>query len=225
MARFDRSSPGRIVLALAAIASCGAAVPSRAADEPTLAGAAAYGDYTKSAPGVDAAHPARATCRRPMPRTSARNASKLVPRPTGAELHLPPGFAVAPLIAGFQGPRQMKLAPNGDIFLAESDAKRIRVIRAGADAAGECQRLRRTGSSTGPMASPSIRPAPSRASSMSRPRGRCCASPIMSAISRPRRKPEIDRAAMCRSGHHWTRDIVFSPDGKRLHARGRVGRQ
>ena len=132
MRRIDRLAVSRIALG---IAFCVLAPLAGAQDatKATLVGAAAYGDWTKSAPGVTRLiRPGDMPA--PYATQSARNVSKLVKRPDGAKLQLPPGFAVTALVAGLDGPRQMRLAPNGDIFLAESNAKRIRVIRAASGA-------------------------------------------------------------------------------------------
>ncbi len=40
-----------------------------------------------------------------------------------------PGFKVELYAAGLDNPRTLRTAPNGDIFLAESDPGRIRVFR------------------------------------------------------------------------------------------------
>jgi glucose/arabinose dehydrogenase len=52
---------------------------------------------------------------------------------------VPPGFTVRPFVTGLSNPRLMRVAPNGDIFIAETHADRVRVIRAadGADAPSE----------------------------------------------------------------------------------------
>src|SRR5713101_6424623 len=51
------------------------------------------------------------------------NPPKVIPKPEGAKLNLPPGFEVATFAeSGFTRPRWMALAPNGDVFLADSDA-------------------------------------------------------------------------------------------------------
>ena len=39
------------------------------------------------------------------------------------------GFSVSVFAQGFKQPREMKIAPNGDIFLAESGAGRVHVLR------------------------------------------------------------------------------------------------
>jgi len=51
------------------------------------------------------------------------NGPRVIPKPEGAKLNLPPGFEVATFAeGGFTRPRWMALAPNGDVFLADSDA-------------------------------------------------------------------------------------------------------
>jgi glucose/arabinose dehydrogenase len=63
----------------------------------------------------------------------------VVKQPANAALAVPPGFAVRLFAAGFENPRIIRVAPNGDIFIAETAAGRIRVLRAadGAEAPSE----------------------------------------------------------------------------------------
>ena len=56
-------------------------------------------------------------------------------RPANAQLKVPAGFEVKQFASGLAKPRLMRVAPNGDIFVAESDGGRIRVLRPGADQA------------------------------------------------------------------------------------------
>ena len=69
----------------------------------------------------------------PQPRleNEVNNGPKVTPRPEGAKLNLPPGFEVGTFAeGGFQRPRWMALAPNGDVFLADSSAAgKIIVLR------------------------------------------------------------------------------------------------
>ena len=60
---------------------------------------------------------------------SAENAAKLVARPDNVWPAAPAGFKVELYGSGFESPRTLRTAPNGDIFLAESDPGRIRVFR------------------------------------------------------------------------------------------------
>src|SRR5215510_5793933 len=60
-----------------------------------------------------------------------RKPTRVVPMPTGAQLKVPPGFAVNVFADNLQFPRFMALAPNGDVFLAEPQrgAAKITVLR------------------------------------------------------------------------------------------------
>ncbi len=60
---------------------------------------------------------------------SAHNSSHVIRRPAGAQLRVPPGFKVEEYATGFNDPRFLLTAPNGDIFVTESDANTIKVIR------------------------------------------------------------------------------------------------
>lgn len=69
----------------------------------------------------------------PFATPSSANRSKVVSKPPGAKLSVPAGFQVAVFATGLQAPRTMRVAPNGDIFVAETGAGRVKVIRALAD--------------------------------------------------------------------------------------------
>ncbi|MEA3107735.1 MAG: hypothetical protein QOI88_2340, partial [Gammaproteobacteria bacterium] len=61
--------------------------------------------------------------------------ARVVPRPPDAALKVPAGFEVRQFAAGLNGPRNIRVAPNGDIYVAETGAGRIRVLRPGPDGA------------------------------------------------------------------------------------------
>jgi glucose/arabinose dehydrogenase len=65
----------------------------------------------------------------PMPETSVGNAPENVPRPQGAWPKVPAGFKAQLYASGLRTPRIIHTAPNGDVFVAESDGGRIRVFR------------------------------------------------------------------------------------------------
>src|SRR5215831_15261679 len=56
------------------------------------------------------------------------SASKLVSRPPGTMPKAPDGFQVSVYAEGFNYPRKLQTAPNGDIFLAESRLGEIKVL-------------------------------------------------------------------------------------------------
>jgi glucose/arabinose dehydrogenase len=59
------------------------------------------------------------------------NTSNVIPRPPGAHLEVPKGFAVAPYVTGIKDPRFMALAPNGDVFLADPYEDTVYILRGG----------------------------------------------------------------------------------------------
>jgi glucose/arabinose dehydrogenase len=65
----------------------------------------------------------------PYASRSSSNGPKMVARPENIWPVALPGFKVELYAAGLDNPRTMRTAPNGDIFLAESDAGRIRIFR------------------------------------------------------------------------------------------------
>src|SRR5215813_12273031 len=62
--------------------------------------------------------------------TGPRNQSKVIPRPEGAELTLPPGFQISVYAEGdLQQPRGLLQVPNGDVLVSESQPNRITILR------------------------------------------------------------------------------------------------
>jgi len=104
------------------------AAPAFAQPAP-LVGAAAFGDWRADRPGVS-----RLIRPDDLPKPgatpSAANVSHVVPRPSSALPQVPAGFKIALFAEGLNGPRQLRVAPNGDIFIAETRAGRLRVLRA-----------------------------------------------------------------------------------------------
>jgi glucose/arabinose dehydrogenase len=58
-----------------------------------------------------------------------RKITRSVPMPDGHQLTLPAGFNIRPFAEKLEHPRWLALAPNGDIFVAESGANKITVLR------------------------------------------------------------------------------------------------
>ncbi len=77
----------------------------------------------------------------PFKTASSGNGPQVVAQPTNAVLSVPAGFNVRLFAAGLSNPRLLRVAPNGDIFVAETGRNRIRVLRAadGAEAPSENQ--------------------------------------------------------------------------------------
>ena len=78
-------------------------------------------DWRNDAPGV--AHRIDvATLPAPFATKSAADFPRIVAKPDDAELKLPPGFKIEVFTRDVEKPRTMRVAPNGDIFLAETQS-------------------------------------------------------------------------------------------------------
>ena len=60
---------------------------------------------------------------------SAVNPPEMSPRPADAIPKAPQGFTVNMYVSGLDEPREMRVAPNGDVFLAESSKGEIKIYR------------------------------------------------------------------------------------------------
>jgi hypothetical protein len=98
-----------------------------------LIGKAAFGDWRTDAPLVR-----RKITDLPPPYAtrSASNPPRVIAKPVSAAPNVPPGFQVELFASNLRDPRTVRVAPNGDIFIAESEPGRIRVLRAADGAIG-----------------------------------------------------------------------------------------
>src|SRR5271166_822352 len=96
---------------------------------PVLTGSAAYGDWRSDAPGVRRKI-TPADMPPPYATPSANRHASIVARPGGAWPKAPTGFAVELFAGGLDNLRLVRVSPSGDIFVAESRAGRIRILRA-----------------------------------------------------------------------------------------------
>ena len=103
-----------------------AATPAAPADTPksTLTGKAAFTDYTKESPGTRR-HVTVDDLPAPAPSESVDNGAHIVPRPDNVWPIAPKGFKVELYTTGLENPRLVRTAPNGDIFLAESNIDKM----------------------------------------------------------------------------------------------------
>jgi glucose/arabinose dehydrogenase len=174
------------------------------------------GDWHHAAPGMHhnvelVALPA------PFSTPSSGNGPQVVAQPATAALAVPPHFTVRAFLAGLSGPRLLRVAPNGDIFIAETRENRVRVLRAadGADAPSENQVF---------------------ADGLDRPFGIAFYPPgddpqwiyvanNNSVVRFPYRKGDLKARGAVQviipkladgTGGHSTRDVAFSLDGKRM---------
>ena len=188
-----------------------------------LSGTAAMGDWTSDAPGVRR----RITVNDLPPPSSnvlAINRARVVERPAGAQPQVPTGFKAELYADGFRDPRYLLTAPNGDIFVAESRANQIKVLR---DSKGSGK--------------PDVTEIFAERD-LNKPFGMAFYPPgndpqflyvanTDGVIRFPYRTGDLKArgpaaklaahlpggAGSLRSGGHWTRDITFSPDGKKMY--------
>ena len=188
-----------------------AALLSTSAHSATLTGAEAYGDWRSDAPGVvrhitpDAMPPPNAT-------RSAFQAPAVVAQPAGASLRVPPGFRVSLLASGLPRPRTLRVAPNGDVFVAESGAGRIAVLRQG-DAREPHLFAHGLDYPFGMAFWP---PGATPRFVYVAEEGRVVRFPYQPDNISARGKPEVVVPHLPEGGHA-TRDLVFSPDGSRMY--------
>src|SRR5262245_22373475 len=112
---------------ITAFAAAGFAAET-AGDVSVKTGAAAFGDWKSDKPGVK-----RLLKPEDMPAPfvseSARNGPDKMKMPAGAKPVVPDGFTVQLVAAGITNPRTLRVAPNGDLFVADSKTNTIRVFR------------------------------------------------------------------------------------------------
>jgi glucose/arabinose dehydrogenase len=96
----------------------------------TLGGCRADATPTPATPATMQHHEVRAD-RLPPPfaTPSASKSPDIISAPPNAKLVLPPGFKIAKYASGLNEPRNMLLAPNGDVFVTETGAGRIAILR------------------------------------------------------------------------------------------------
>jgi glucose/arabinose dehydrogenase len=178
------------------------------------------GDWSTDAPGVrrkltPADLPA------PYATRSADNSATIVARPAGAKPKVPEGFVVELLTGDVRRPRMIRTAPNGDIFVVESETGRVKVVR-GADRDGGPERvevfatgLRQPfGIGFHPPAAPrwvyvantdSVVRFPYKDGDL---KATGAAETVVDTLS---------GGGRLRGGGHWTRDVVFSNDGAKMY--------
>ncbi|MBV8681726.1 MAG: PQQ-dependent sugar dehydrogenase [Caulobacteraceae bacterium] len=94
--------------------------------EEVRTGKAAMGDWRQDAPGV-VRH--LTVAEEPTPSSPTALPAAVVARPEGAHPSVPAGFTVEPF-AKVKGARQIRVAPNGDIFVAQTYSGSVTVLRA-----------------------------------------------------------------------------------------------
>jgi len=165
----------------------------------------------------------------PFVTPSVSNSPQGAKRPVGAMPIAPPGFKVQLFATGLDNPRLMRTAPNGDIFLAESYPTSPNIKE---DPPGRILVFRGL-TPTGTAAKTSI-----FATSLNRPFGiafyplgpdpqyiyigendKIVRFPYHNGDLVATGPPEVivPNPIIQSKGNHWTRDVVFSLDGKKMY--------
>lgn len=165
---------------------------------------------------------------KPYATKSSANFGRTVARPEGVVPQAPPGFKVELYTTGLNTPRQIRTAPNGDLFVAESMPATGNAFGAPTGANGDIKIFR--GNKDGKPVEVSV-----FATGLTRPFGINFYPPgnnpkwvyvgnTGSVMRYPYKNGDLKASGpgetivpdLKPNGNHWTRDIVFSKDGKRM---------
>jgi glucose/arabinose dehydrogenase len=191
-----------------------------AAGPSVRTGATAFGDWRSDAPGVRRKITV-ADLPSPDATRSAYNHPDIVARPANAQLRVPPGFVVEEFASALERPRLVRVAPNGDIFVSESEAGRIRVMRA-ADGAAKPSRIEVFASGLRlPFGIAFWPPGPAPKYVYVGNTDSVVRFPYSEGDLHARGPAEtmvndIPGGGHLEGGGHWTRDVVFSKDGAKM---------
>lgn len=151
----------------------------------------------------------------PFATSSAGNGPKLVPRPEGAWPKVPAGFKVDLYASGLNEPRLIRTAPNGDFFVAESRAGQIKVFR-GITADGKPQQTEVFAEGLNrPFGINFYPPGPNPQWIYVGDTNAVVRFPYQNGDLKARSPSEhvVDVPA---GPGHWTRDVQFTRDGKKM---------
>ncbi|HEV8017228.1 MAG TPA: PQQ-dependent sugar dehydrogenase [Steroidobacteraceae bacterium] len=151
----------------------------------------------------------------PFATSSAGNGPTIVARPADAWPKAPNGFKVGLYADGLATPRVIRVAPNGDVFVAESGGGRIRAFR-GLTVGGKPERSEVfAGNLNKPYGIAFYPPGPD-------PKW-IYVGDTDSVMRFPYRNGDLKATGVAahvvdlpHGSGHWTRDVVFSADGKTL---------
>ena len=209
--RTPAAFPAFALATISLLTVVGVSLPSGA---QTLTGPAAFTDYSKEQPGVRRKVTV-ADLPAPYATPSANNGAVISPRPDGVWPQAPAGFKVEQFATGLDGPRLMRMAPNGDIFVAESRAGKILVFR-GMGADGKSGQMEEFASGLKMPFGINFYP------SGPNPKWVYIGN-TASVVRFPYKSGDLKASGPAETltelpgaGGHVTRDIVFTPDGKHM---------
>jgi len=152
----------------------------------------------------------------PYATASAGNGPKLVARPPNVWPKAPPGFKVELFAKGLDNPRLLRTAPNGDVFVAETRAGRVTLFR-GITADGRPKETHVFASGLNKPFGIAFYPAgPHPQWIYIGNTDEVVRLPYKDGDLQATAKPEHIADLPHSDGGHSTRDVSFSPDGKRM---------
>jgi glucose/arabinose dehydrogenase len=201
-------------LTAAFVCSGAAALAAGARNSPEpLTGAKAFGSWEQSKPGVTRLiRPSDLPP--PFQTKSASNAPGMANKPADAMPNVPEGFNVTQLASGLSQPRVIRIAPNGDIFVADSGNNEVDVFRMADDGSVAGKEVfadgldQPYGIAFYPLDEPKYVYVANTGSVVRFP---------YKAGDTKASGPAETIVAELPVGYHWTRDLAFSPDGKTLY--------
>ena len=180
-----------------------------------VTGTAAFDSYQTEKPGT-VRKITVADLPAPFATKGVSNAPTVVPRPANAWPKALPGFKVELYASGLDTPREIRTAPNGDMFVAESYKGEVHVFRGiTADSKPEQHTVFATGFHNNfgiawyPLGDNPKWIYIANTNSVVR-------FPYHNGDLKATGPAETVIASLPGGGGHWTRDLAFSPDGKYL---------
>jgi glucose/arabinose dehydrogenase len=190
-----------------------------AEDGKVATGPSAFSDYRTQRPGIVRKITA-ADLPKPNATPSARNQPRVIKKPEGALPIAPAGFQVQLYVEGLTNPREIRAAPNGDLFVAESDLGAIKVFRGTAGGKPQSAETFATGLEQ-PFGMAFYPPGSDPKWLYVGNTGSVVRFAYKNGDLKATGKPEtilsdIPSGGRLTGGGHWTRDLAFSNDGKKL---------
>jgi glucose/arabinose dehydrogenase len=214
--------PVSCAIVLAAVSIIALRTDAAVEDGKLLTGKAAMGDWTSDSPGIRRKITVQDL---PPPGSNAFaiNRPHVTARPPDARPKVPPGFKVELYADGFRDPRFLLSAPNGDIFVVESRANQIKVLRdTNGDGKPDVTEIFAQRGLNKPFGIAFYPPGDDPQFLYIANTDGVIRFPYRNGDLKARGPAQelaahLSPGALLRGGGHWTRDIVFSPDGKKMY--------
>ena len=171
-----------------------------------------FNDYRTLSPGTWH-HITVADLPQPYATKSSGNGAHIVERPAGAMPRVMPGFQVEQYVTGLHEPREIRTAPNGDVFLAESGPGNLKVLRV---VNGKPQMALFTDGLKQPFGIAFYPLGPNPQYLYVGNTDSVWRYPYRNGDLKASGPKEVVIDALPAMRNHVTRDLAFSPDGKRL---------